>query len=278
METYYYKDNCDNKVIVYGSPYEMAEEAQPEIAKQRAFVQDSFRPESIGYQSCDTINKLAREGDDSMVPQAQKLIEHFAGIPETQRFRNVPSVVGSVPIVPAAIAGHPLSMLRRQRFTSEASPISVALSMSVSSSINADIVSMHGCAVLALVMRLIQDRPVNLILFGENRLTDGGNIYTVCRINTTPLDLASACYAMTNAGFRRGLRLYLSYKHGMIKSGPWASDHGHNEGYYSKVKNRLRLSPDSLVVAGVYGDQQCYSESDWAAWVEEKYRQYSAQQ
>jgi hypothetical protein len=124
----------------------------------------------------------------------------------TARHQTIDDVCGGVPNVPAFIAGHPLNMRRRVRRENEAAPIAVIVDTISGADIEADKVNRRGAAILALVRALSARRPVELWACGALDADNTKNaVFVLIRIETTPLDLATAAFALAHAAFPRQL-------------------------------------------------------------------------
>jgi hypothetical protein len=105
------------------------------------------------------------------------------------------------------LAGNPVNMRRRQRVLSQAAPLNVVVDLGSSASVSNKSLERRGAAVLAFVRLIAAQRPVNLYLacaFSPNSaapdIACGG---LAVRIDTSPLDLARAAYAISGAAFPR---------------------------------------------------------------------------
>jgi hypothetical protein len=96
--------------------------------------------------------RVAQTGDLSGVAKSDALLakmEQYALPTSRREWRD--DVCGSIPNVPAFIAGHPLSMRRRARSENEASPIAIVADLSTSAGISADDLSRRGAAILTRI-------------------------------------------------------------------------------------------------------------------------------
>lgn len=177
-----------------------------------------------GYETKQQTKELSLSGDVSLVPQAEAMIESISTRIDVPRRRVESCVAGSWPSVPDALAGHPMFMRRMQIVNDEFAPIHIYADTSSSAGIQACDLHKRGCAILALVLELSKSRPVTLYQittmgsgssYGQNYGRergeynspeyDDGEVILAARINTSPLDLATACYALTSQGFSRRL-------------------------------------------------------------------------
>jgi hypothetical protein len=180
-----------------------------------------------GNKDFATALRQMRDGDLSGVAASDKIMDAIElDAPMTQAWRVTSDVVGGVPNVPAFLAGHPLCMRRRERVTSEQAPLAIYVSLELSAGISVDVMRKRGTALLALVRRLSNVRPVELYVccsIGNN----GQAAHIIVKVDTSPLDLARAAHLLTCPSVTRGLAYttgaHLLRKHlGSAWSGDWA--------------------------------------------------------
>lgn len=137
------------------------------------------------------------EGDASLVTRADEYIRRLEDEQFLSKAWDVRSdVVGSLPNVPAYLAGQPASMRRRVRLKKPQGPLVLFLETTGSGSL-ADRAHYRGAAMLALVQLLSAQRPVELYVcttFGEYNTMNA----LVCKVETTPMDLARSCWMLIN--------------------------------------------------------------------------------
>lgn len=124
---------------------------------------------------------------------------------KSSKFIVIDDVAGAVPNVPAYLAGHPLTMRRRQRTQSDQAPLMMFVDTAPSAAITPAQMRKKGVAVLALVRLLSMTRPVQLFV-GDQTGNPNSNkklqgIYT--RLDTAPLDLARSAFALCGAAYAR---------------------------------------------------------------------------
>jgi hypothetical protein len=155
------------------------------LGKIRLFGDEEYRRGLIG-------------GDLSRVEESSKFLEQLEEqIPVSRTFANVAEVTGSLPIVPALLAGHPQAMRLRRRVRRPMGPLSIFLESTGSGGIREGEADSRGAAMLALARKLAETRPVDLwvcVTYGERNLMCG----LLCKIETTPLDLGRATHMLAN--------------------------------------------------------------------------------
>lgn len=195
--------------------------------------------------------EFARHGNDSLVSESEKIIESLDSVENgVQQEYWAPSVCGAYPIVPEYLAGHPMCM-RSKEPSGDLAPVNIYVCTTSSGSIGSEEYMQRGTAILALVMKLQQIRPVNLFVTFE---CDGGykdhlDAVQIIPIESRPLNISQACYMLTSTGFSRNLT-YSYGEHVQGWAGGWISDHDHRPGgtpkYRAKIKEYLGLGPDDL--------------------------------
>ncbi len=155
---------------------------------------------SLSAHLRNCIGGLTR-GDLSQIAQSDDFIrrlEEEQFLSKAWRVRG--DVVGSLPDIPAYIAGHPMTMRRRIRTKKPQGPLVLFLETTGSGSTFANQGPlMRGSAMLALARILAPQRPVELYVcttFGRTLTMNA----VLCRVETMPLDLGRACYMLTNLG------------------------------------------------------------------------------
>lgn len=198
--------------MMFDTPAELAQFAH-ETSDYRVHRRypDSWVGNVTGPQAVD----MATRGDLSGVAASNELLTRFERFSfETGRKAWSDDVCGSIPNVPAFIAGHPLAMRRRIRQDSAAAPIAIVVDLTTSARISADQIKRRGAAILALTRALSARRPVELWA-GTGLDADNlkNAVWVFARIETAPLDLATAAHCLTHASFPRILCYDLSHKH-----------------------------------------------------------------
>jgi hypothetical protein len=204
-----------------------------------------------GHETAAQTLIFSETGDTRLVPQAESLLVQLDQEIDVPRRAQVRCVAGGWPDVPAAISGFPLSMRRMEEINDDRSPISIYVNGVSSGGVNATTLTKRGVAVLALVMALSRVRPVELHYLStlqNTRDKDGETIFDV-RINTTPLDLASACYTLTSQGFTRRLTYQLGYaKYNFAGGWPKKYSYRNPRAYQDYLRSLLGLNPATSLI------------------------------
>jgi hypothetical protein len=210
-----------------------------------------------GHETFEQSVKLARDGWPHIVDDANKIIADIeaSGLIARGQPTYVNDVAGAFPNVPAYLAGSPECMFRRgsSELLGEQSPLTVYLDVSVWAGTDADQIKKRGIAILALVMILSERRPVDLYVFSSlgAGMFGGGNqaLFCVMPVETRPLDISTATYALTSAGFLRNLCFAWADKHGFDGGYAWHKE-PRDDATRELVREVLGASPQDLVIYG----------------------------
>lgn len=207
-------------------------------------------------QTFDQAKRNVLIGKPETLSEAQRLIEKFDSIITLNR--GIPALdldqCGFMPCIPAYLSGEPESMFNVTDSNDMGilPPMAIYVSVSVLAEVTPKQVFTRGIAILALTMFISERRPVDLYVFGAhgNRSRDG--IFPIVKINTTPLDMASATYMLTSAAYQRRLSMGWAYSHGNYDgSFAWgmpvtAFNH---QSLQNKLRNEvLNASEDDIIV------------------------------
>jgi hypothetical protein len=166
----------------------------------------------FGHETAaDSIAK-AISGDPARVADAERLLSQISAEIDVPERPWIADCAGAYAVVPDFLAGMPDCMRRRDTVEQDESPVRILCSVAASMTLDADTLMRRGCAVLALVIALSRIRPVELSVYCAVADDDAESVI-VAAINTQPLDLATAAYALTSAGFARRLCYNLSRHH-----------------------------------------------------------------
>ncbi len=171
-------------------------------------------------------------GDLSVVESAQRLLDKIQTEISIPASTWVDDVAGFFPCVPEALSGDPECMRHAEDQQSNTTPLNIFVDLATSAYLTPNLIMSRGCAVLALVMALTAIRPVSLrvgCLMGSSTSASGqkaGDEWCAVSavIDTQPLDLARAAWALTDAGCAR--RLFYAVGGTVGFDGAWPSFRG----------------------------------------------------
>ena len=212
-------------------------------------------------ESSEDTHRKALGGDVSLVPPAEALLDKLSASLETSHRIIHRAPCGGWPSIPDYLMGSPTPMRRFEHDLADTAPIRIVSVCTSSAGLSAGALQRRGTAILALVLALSQFRPVTLeiasILGGLEGNRRTGEFIPLTKINTQPLDIATACYVLTSAGFDRRIhhdltRDYLQVTYGQGWAGDWAPgfDHANPQAYFDTLADRLGYPCDTTLVIG----------------------------
>lgn len=179
---------------------------------------ESHKAWFAGLSSREARNMLLT-GDESRVAPAQALMDKMDLQIDTTGMGLGMSVTGFAPCVPEYLGGAPECMYSMQDCENTMAPLKVIAGISPSAEFSQSDVNKRGTVILAAVMALAVSRPVSLEVVavmdvGCAYLSSNGDSFGAVRvaINSAPMDLASAAYALCNVGFARRVMFGMSQK------------------------------------------------------------------
>lgn len=197
---------------------------------------------------------LSLSGDTKLVAEAEALLTKLDLVIETPRKQWERAPAGVFAVVPEVLAGLPTPMRRQVTTYEDVAPISVYVSTSSSAGIGASVLRKRGTVILALVMALSRVRPVSLhaLAFMDGYKDHSGETILTAQINTSPLDLATACYTLTSAGFARRMTYDLATALNDFRGG-WPKAYGYGNRantYYDYLKGIMGTDPTKTLIVG----------------------------
>ena len=242
-------------IRTYDSVAELRQDAIKVGVKDSQYGRDSGGFNSLNWFGnetyADTLQK-SLVGDTNLVPQAEKLLSQLEQDIEVPRRVWERSPAGAYCSVPDYVNGLPTSMRRMREIGDEHAPITILVMSSCSAGISAQTMQRRGTVILALVMALSRVRPVSLWTVATTHGIDkDGETIMSARINTDPLDLATACYTLTSVGFARRLTYGIAERvNGFNGQWPRKYQYGNPKQYYEYLKKVLSQDPTKTLVVG----------------------------
>lgn len=201
-------------------------------------------------------------GDISLVSEAEEQIAQIEQEIETPRMGWERSPAGAFCIVPEMLAGLPTPMRRRTYIPNQYAPITIIVGTASSAGIRSDIFKRRGVTIVALVMALARVRPISLYIMDPGYGPPEHNNETVimAKVNTTPFDLATACYVLTEQRFTT-LVAY-GIEENITGRISWPPFYGINPtAYYDGLYDRMSLSRrDTLIIKDAYLDNDIIAQ------------------
>lgn len=237
--------------------------------------------DNLGF---DATCERASSGDLSRVAASDTLMSKLENLVtlQTAQMATIDAICGGVPNVPAFLAGQPINMRRRQRVMSQAAPLNVIVDLASSASVPSSSLEKRGAAVLAFVRVISAQRPVNLYLgcafthrTGDKTINTGA---IAVRVDTAPLDLARAAFAISGAAFPRRL-LYSALEKEMKCSNseslpfPYQDNNFYRANLHKFWSRFVSVNDeDTAIVASLYADDKF---DDPETWLRDMVKQYA---
>lgn len=245
-------------IIRYPSISAVADDFERKVGRGSTRYGTSGSSWMNGETTSESIRKC-RYGDTSLVPLAEAELDKLDQVIETPRLQWDRSPAGAFCSVPDYIVGLPTPMRRQIHINDEKAPINIVVDVGSSASVQADTLKKRGITILALVMALSRTRPVMLYPIDVASGNKDRETIWITQINTTPLDLATACYVLTSAGFSRGIIMPLEERING-NSGGWPAEFGYYGDSLPYYKKRLPLlgfvEKDTLIIPASKGSDE----------------------
>lgn len=245
-----------NSVHEYTSALLAAKAAQPESSFGGNWYDRSPSKSWDGGVSTLEATNRALNGDASLVAMATSAIDKIETTVEGNvRAQNEYSFSGSRVSVPSYLSGNPRAMVRRVKREMPTRSISIVVSTTCSGDIGADIMLKRGCTILALLELLqAQQIQVELSLLAETHGKTDGDLYQLIRIESKPLDLSTAAFAIAHPAFARNMTYAMShhldgFNGGWPKSRPFGGRSAMSV-WYGNLRKTLGLTDSDLLIEG----------------------------
>lgn len=223
-----------------------------QLATSGRIERSGHNPKFFGKKTLEQQLACSAFGDLSVVEMARRRLDKIQADINTPAMTWADDVAGFFPCVPEALSGDPECMRQAEDQQSNTTPLNIFVDLATSCGLAPDLVMRRGCTVLALVMALTAIRPVSLrvgCLMGSSRKADRQEdgeqwcaVSTV--IDTQPLDLARAAWALADVGCAR--RLFYGVGETVGFDGNWPNFPGVN---YGDVQNKKYIKRSAEIFA-----------------------------
>lgn len=254
--------------------YESIGEFLREVERQPRHRKDADDSSWHNRQTFDQALENIRKGRPESVAKAAKLFEELSSDSiETSQLQWQYDLAGAIPCVPSYLAGEPMSMRRAIPVKVNTAPVCVFASVCMSAGFNQEHIEKRGIAILALCQKLSNFRPLELYLYAdiEGSRENGGAAIPVIKLETSPLDLTTASYAITDAAFLRHLCFKWGYQHGFETSWAWHED-PNSQRAQVKIRQELKAETQDLIIPGGYYQDPIIREP--VKWINEQLKKY----
>lgn len=205
-----------------------------------------------GGDSLSTLQDKCISGETKHVAAAEAMLDALRDEIEVPRAQWAPSPFGAFPNVGEFLAGEIDCMRVMSSDPSQTSPVRVWYDPTSSAAISHEDLVKRGTAALALTMALSQIRPVELWTFSDLDATGNGLALICSKIQTAPLMLSEACFALCNPGYARGLTYGLAEARmgfeGMWGFGDYCQD---ATARAELMRQALGASKEDIIIPGI---------------------------
>jgi hypothetical protein len=203
----------------------------------------------------DEAARRGLEGDPSLVPAGHSLSAAPPTYLSTQRPHWAPAIVGSRVSVPDYLAGSPTCM-RARKPRASSRHVNVYVDLSSDASVHSRDLIMRGQNILGLIQAIqaIGITP-DLYLYLPLETRTDPNTYYVIHVDTRPLDLSTAGFAIGHPAFGRSVCYPLAVREDGFGGGPAVK-------YTTRdVREALSLDPHDILFERAWN--QSVLRSDW---------------
>lgn len=220
---------------------EYAEDAKTASSYSGGYSDDTWAGGSFQY-ALDGATK----GDNSLVDDAEKLLDKLDADIEITGKHWEPCMAGAYPIVAEFLAGSPNPMRRMVEVDSDNTPLAIYVSTTCSASISESTMLKRGVAILALLLKMQQLRPIELYLIAELHGTTDGACVQVIQVESKPLDISVACFTLARVAFARQLTYNMGRKLDGF-DGSWPRGY-RDSNWESRVREAVGMNPNDLYI------------------------------
>lgn len=185
---------------------------------------------------------------------------------------NNPSIAGSRVDVQAYLAGSPMSMRRKVANDLQVRSVNIYVSTTCAGIISAANMLKRGSTIIALLQFLqMQQIAVELYLLAETHGRTDGDFVQVIQVESHPLNLSTASFAIAHPAFARQITYAVAYKLDGF-NGHWGrarGETGTSKKYQQLLADEIGLLPDDIYVpAASYYDSDIMNSPD--KWLEKQ--------
>jgi hypothetical protein len=219
---------------------------------------------------------LAMKGDLSVVSRATGAVDKLNAntVAMSPRAAFLPDFAGSRVSVPRYLGGVPTAMMRRQKAELANPHVSIYVGIVCSAALSAEQMLTRGTTILSLLESLTARKmSVDLFLFAEMHGSKDGWLYQVIKVDSRPLDLSSAGFAIAHPAFARNVTYkFAEQNHGF--NGGWPRGYDMYQGenpdspYYQEFRKRVGLDPLDIIIPSPHCADESMTKPD--TWLEKK--------
>lgn len=205
---------------------------------------------------------LLMHGDDSLVPEARKLINSLTAKLPTVRSLWQLDIAGAYANVPAALSGSPASMMRYTRKPNDNTPVRIWVNVLPSGACTTTQLLRRGAVLSALALLLSKRRSiVRITPYADQPAYDKRGVVLSWDLPTAPISLAQWCASLGQPDLVRNTSMYAAACLNATVDGGWLR--GHCPGYRydeRQVRADLGAKPDDVVIPALFAHDKLINE------------------
>ncbi len=220
--------------------------------------------------------ELATKGDPRIVTGTMQVLDRLnaSNVGESTKARYVSDYVGSFVSVPKYLAGHPKCMKARRKVEVMAPHVAIYVANTSSCGVSAKDLMTRGIIILALLESLTA-RGVGVDLYILSETDAPGHkenwFYQCVQVDTRPLDLSVAGFAIAHPSFARNVMYAYSSGHSDGAITNWAPEAQRSD-YESLLRSRMGMAPTDVYVPppDLYNYSPNNMKGNPEGWINEK--------
>lgn len=213
------------------------------------------------------IRQYTQTGMPEILAKAESIMDSLTDCTlESHAFVHSPDVWGQRLAMGEWLAGSPTCFRRKKKVATDVAPMNVYVGQFASCGISTESLINRGIAILALVGKLSQIRPIDLWLVTESKKSyDGPNVTVAIRVETRPLNLSQASFCLGHPMFFRCFTFgYLEFQMGAYHTIP-APYNAKCPKEVQPYKDALEVMESDLYIPGshLYSDPIISNPVEW---------------
>lgn len=218
---------------------------------------------------------LARNGDPTLVAATISAIDAISPTLITQdRPRWEMAIAGPLVSVPAYLSGCPMAMRHRVPRGASVRHVSIYVELSTMGHVKAADMLTRGQAILALVEYLQATQinvDLNLVLDTDGTDDKSGDLFQVIPVESRPLDLSVAGFALAHPAFARNVGYAVAKKHGFTGNTSRSLSRLGRGAYIPFIRETLEMEPRDVYIQELFRND--LSATDPKSWIEQRISQ-----
>jgi hypothetical protein len=219
----------------------------------------------------DNVRRIQHGASEDDMRPARELLEQIdASFRDRETHAWMPSVAGAYPIVAELLQGVPDYMRAQRPIESDIAPVKLVIETAISAGVSHAQQARRGAAISALVMRLSEERPVELWAFnGMKNDNTKNNVVISAKLGVAPLNLSECVAVLASVGMARSVMFnVMTVLDGRNNGGiGWAFGRPNEDTRARALRSAMQLEPRDVLMQGGYLPDAALMNSDPVAWV-----------